>query len=162
MVCYDWIVDEWRQKWHLSGQFEDSKPDDLIKDMADIQSHVRLKAIATIAKVAEYHPPTQEITMYGEIPSLAPLQELPEKLFVALECLLDDKVDRVKLAAAITLFSLNRPCEKVDIFIHKCYSTKYEAEALMSYISWFYSLIFMIMNFSIGQTVFAAGLKKWE
>lgn len=106
------VIDEWRQKWHLSGQFEDSKPDDLIKDMADIQSHVRLKAIATIAKVAEYHPPTQEITMYGEIPSLAPLQELPEKLFVALECLLDDKVDRVKLAAAITLFSLNRPCEK--------------------------------------------------
>lgn len=131
--------------------------------MADIQSHVRLKAIATIAKVAEYHPPTQEITMYGEIPSLAPLQELPEKLFVALECLLDDKVDRVKLAAAITLFSLNRPCEKVDIFIHKfCLPvTKYELHFSWNY--WNLSeLDFFIINFSIGQTVFAAGLKKWE
>lgn len=129
--------------------------------MADIQSHVRLKAIATIAKVAEYHPPTQEITMYGEIPSLAPLQELPEKLFVALECLLDDKVDRVKLAAAITLFSLNRPCEKVDIFIHKFYLTKYELHFSWNY--WNLSeLDFFIINFSIGQTVFAACLKKWE
>lgn len=81
--------------------------------MADIQSHVRLKAIATIAKVAEYHPPAQDLSVYGEVPSLAPIQELPEKLFVALDCLLDDKVDRVKLAAAITLYSLNRPCEKV-------------------------------------------------
>nr|XP_022342534.1 HEAT repeat-containing protein 4-like isoform X1 [Crassostrea virginica] len=106
------VIDEWRQKWHLSGQFEDSNPDDLIKDMADIQSHVRLKAIATIAKVAEYHPPAQDLSVYGEVPSLAPIQELPEKLFVALDCLLDDKVDRVKLAAAITLYSLNRPCEK--------------------------------------------------
>ncbi|XP_062602702.1 HEAT repeat-containing protein 4-like [Saccostrea cucullata] len=107
------VIDEWRQKWHLSGQLVDSKPDDLIKDMADIQSHVRLKAIATIAKVAEYRPPAQEISIYGDTPSLkAPFQELPHKLFVALECLLDDKVDRVKLAAAITLYSLNKPGEK--------------------------------------------------
>ena len=50
-------VDEWRTKWHLAGQYSDSTPDDLIKDMADIQPHVRLKAIATCAKAADYKPP---------------------------------------------------------------------------------------------------------
>ena len=44
-------VNEWRSKWFVSGQFADSTPQDLIKDMADIQSHVRLKAIGTVAKV---------------------------------------------------------------------------------------------------------------
>jgi len=38
---------------------------------------------------------------------------LPEKLFVALECLLEDPVDKVKTAAAITLYSLNRPSPEV-------------------------------------------------
>jgi len=39
---------------------------------------------------------------------------IPEKLFVALECLLDDPVEKVKTAAAITLYSLNRPCKAVS------------------------------------------------
>lgn len=97
--------------------------------------------------------------MYGEIPSLAPLQELPEKLFVALECLLDDKVDRVKLAAAITLFSLNRPCEKVDISYTSAIQENMSC-ILAEIIEISLNLIFFIINFSIGQTVFAAGLKK--
>lgn len=42
---------------------------------------------------------------------------LPEKLFVALECLLDDPVEKVKTAAAITLYSLNRPCKGVGLII---------------------------------------------
>jgi hypothetical protein len=81
--------------------------------MADIQSHVRLKAIATIAKVAEYRAPPPETSLLGDVPSLNVVQELPKKIFVAMECLLDDKVERVKLAAAITLYSLNKPSEKV-------------------------------------------------
>ena len=51
------LVDEWRSKWHLTGQYVDSTPDDLINDMADIQPHVRLKAIATCAKASDYKPP---------------------------------------------------------------------------------------------------------
>lgn len=42
-----------------------------------------------------------------------PARAIPEKLFVALECLLDDPVDKVKTAAAITLYTLNRPCKGV-------------------------------------------------
>ena len=38
---------------------------------------------------------------------------LPEELFVALECCLDDANDQVTRAAAITLYTLERPLPKV-------------------------------------------------
>lgn len=38
---------------------------------------------------------------------------LPENLFVALNCCLDDLNDRVAMAAAIALYTLERPNEKV-------------------------------------------------
>ena len=106
-------VDEWRSKWHLSGQYADSSPDDLIKDMADIQAHVRLKAIATCAKAADYKPPTDEGIQLDYLDKDPEAEALPERLFVALECLLDDQVEKVRKAAAITLYSLSRPSEKV-------------------------------------------------
>ena len=52
-------VNDWRRKWNLSGQFADATFEDIIRDMADIQPHVRLKAIATVAKAAEYKPPEE-------------------------------------------------------------------------------------------------------
>ena len=36
------------------------------------------------------------------------LKTLPEKLFVAIECLLNDTNEKVRLAAAITLFTVKR------------------------------------------------------
>jgi len=39
---------------------------------------------------------------------------LPEQLFAALQCCLDDDSHRVKRAAAIALYALNRPDFKVS------------------------------------------------
>ena len=36
------------------------------------------------------------------------VKSLPEKLFVAIECLLDDTNDKVRLAAAITIYTVER------------------------------------------------------
>ncbi|XP_052772793.1 HEAT repeat-containing protein 4-like isoform X2 [Mya arenaria] len=107
------IIDEWRTKWHLSGQYVDSTPEDLIHDMADIQPHVRLKAIATCAKASDYKPPEDD-GIQLEFMERETENRLPEKLFVALECLLEDAVDKVRTAAAITLYSLNRPSKQAE------------------------------------------------
>jgi hypothetical protein len=40
--------------------------------------------------------------------SLKDIKNLPEKLFVAIECLLDDINEKVRLAAAITIFTVER------------------------------------------------------
>ncbi|XP_052225265.1 HEAT repeat-containing protein 4-like isoform X2 [Dreissena polymorpha] len=107
------ILDEWRSKWHLAGQYVDSTPDDLIRDMADIQPHVRLKAIVICAKAADYKPPEDHGIQLNFMEKESAV-DLPEKLFVALECLLEDPVEKVKTAAAITLYSLNRPCKMAE------------------------------------------------
>lgn len=114
------VIDEWRQRYHLSGQLLDSTPDDLIRDMGDIQAHVRLQAIATLAKAAEYKASTDDPhgMAFKDIPPDNPYHNIPEKLFVALECLLEDSNDRVRCAAAISLYSLNRPCEQAQTILH--------------------------------------------
>lgn len=40
--------------------------------------------------------------------------KLPEEIFVALNCLLDDEHAKVQLAAAISLHALHRPNEKAE------------------------------------------------
>ncbi|XP_033756447.1 HEAT repeat-containing protein 4-like isoform X1 [Pecten maximus] len=118
------VIDEWRAKWHLSGQLADSTTDDLIKDMADIQTHVRLKAIATIAKAAEMQRANANRDDFEYVPQENQFNfplgdgEIPERLLVALECLLEDAEQHVQIAAAITLYSLNRPSEEAKAILH--------------------------------------------
>ena len=38
-------------------RYADAAPEDLIRDMADMHPHIRLKAITTCARAAEYRPP---------------------------------------------------------------------------------------------------------
>ncbi|XP_055874149.1 HEAT repeat-containing protein 4-like [Biomphalaria glabrata] len=102
------IANAWRSQWFLSSQYADSTPDDLIRDMMDIQPHVRIKAISTLAKAAEYMSQNKN----RDDPNDDFNFDLPEKLFVALECLLEDTHDQVRKAAAIALFSFNKPTDK--------------------------------------------------
>ena len=53
-------------------------------------------------------------------PEVDYIKLLPENLFVALECCLDDADDMVRLASAIALYSLERPVEKVCCVLVKC------------------------------------------
>ena len=55
-ICVS-IVNDWRGKWHLDMRYADAAPEDLIRDMADMHPHIRLKAITTCARAAEYRPP---------------------------------------------------------------------------------------------------------
>ncbi|XP_071089741.1 HEAT repeat-containing protein 4-like [Haliotis cracherodii] len=112
------IIGEWRSKWHLSGQFADSSPMDLIRDMADIQPHVRLKAVSTVGKAAEYKPPEEAgIQLEYQDRRTVTSSHLPDEVFIALNYLLDDEHDRVQKAAAITLYSLNHPSEKAEAIL---------------------------------------------
>ncbi|XP_046557272.1 LOW QUALITY PROTEIN: HEAT repeat-containing protein 4-like [Haliotis rubra] len=112
------IIEEWRSKWHLSGQFADSSPMDLIRDMADIQPHVRLKAVSTVAKAAEYKPPEEAgIQLEYQDKQATTATHLPDEIFVALNYLLEDEHDRVQKAAAITLYSLNHPSDKAECIL---------------------------------------------
>ncbi|KAK2176194.1 hypothetical protein NP493_676g00001 [Ridgeia piscesae] len=99
-------------------RYADTTPDDLIRDMADIHVHIKLKAITTCARAAEYRPPPQlGIHLDKDKDGASVVKLLPEELFVALECCLDDQNDQVKRAAAITLYTLERPVPKAETML---------------------------------------------
>ncbi|XP_059168753.1 HEAT repeat-containing protein 4-like [Physella acuta] len=105
------LATQWRKKWFMSGAVSDSTPDDLVRDMTDIQAHVRMKAIGTILKAREMQ---QSVENHN-----SSTQEFPEKIYVALECLLDDKHEEVKKSAAMTLYALDRPTDKAKEVLYE-------------------------------------------
>lgn len=110
------VVDDWTSKWHLDLRYGDADVDDLIKDMADLHPHIRLKAISTCARAAEYKAPVQEglidLDKGEKVKNIAKL--LPERLFTAIECLLEDDSEEIRRAAAIAMFILERPIKKAE------------------------------------------------
>jgi len=78
-------------------RYTDATPEQLIRDMADIHPHIRLKAITTCARAAEYMPPPgMGIQLNSEATKMEHVKLLPEELFIALELCLNDENLQVK------------------------------------------------------------------
>ncbi|XP_064629976.1 HEAT repeat-containing protein 4-like isoform X2 [Lineus longissimus] len=108
------IIDDWRGKWFLNQRFADATTSDLIRDMGDIHSHIRLKAIMTVARAADYRPPPEMGINLEKTDEIDFIEQLPDRLVKAIRCLLTDDHPRVRLAAAITLFTIKKPHPKAE------------------------------------------------
>ncbi|XP_071947910.1 HEAT repeat-containing protein 4-like isoform X2 [Antedon mediterranea] len=134
------VVDEWRNKWHLGNKWYDSSIDDLERDMSDINEHVRLQAIATVARAATFRPQADPgiplkskimkwrakttsmmIGLAGTFKKSSDGKEgkkhseegiLPDKLYNCVIKALRDTSIRVRVTAAMALYTLNRPNEE--------------------------------------------------
>ncbi|KAL9983640.1 hypothetical protein ACROYT_G005843 [Oculina patagonica] len=112
------IVEEWRSKWFLERRWQKCGTDELIKAMSDINDHVRLAAVSACSKAAELRQMKKEEHHLGIMLDKTkgptpPLEAVLEpELIEAISKLLDDRNSQVKVAAAITLYSLNRPSDK--------------------------------------------------
>ncbi|XP_077992440.1 HEAT repeat-containing protein 4-like isoform X2 [Glandiceps talaboti] len=108
------LVDGWRNKWHLGNRWNDSSIDDLVQDMNDINDHVRLTAIATIARAATFRPPPEPGIQLRGAPSAVKQEEkaqpfqglLPDKLLACVKKALYDTSKKVQITAAIALYTL--------------------------------------------------------
>ncbi|XP_070540803.1 HEAT repeat-containing protein 4-like isoform X2 [Ptychodera flava] len=113
------VVDGWRSKWNLSNRWHDSSINDLVKDMSDINDHVRLAAIATIARAATFRPPPDPgIKLHGTLSTELEKSDereidahgvLPEKLLACVEKALYDPSRKVQITGAIALYTLTVP-----------------------------------------------------
>jgi len=56
MLCV-FVVNEWRSLWQMDMRYSDVRVDDLIRDMADMNVDVKLRAIVTCARAAEFTCP---------------------------------------------------------------------------------------------------------
>ncbi|KAL8563922.1 hypothetical protein ACOMHN_059352 [Nucella lapillus] len=122
------ILHEWRQKWNLSCHYADASFDDIIRDMADIQPHVRLKAIATVGRAMDYKPPSEQGIRIGTQSHGNDAVSIPECVFLALDILVEDPNGQVQRAAAITLYALEHPTEKAQKIMRATLESKALAE----------------------------------
>ena len=47
-------MNEWRSQWQIDMHYTDASADELIRDMADLHVDVKLRAIVTCARAAEF------------------------------------------------------------------------------------------------------------
>ncbi|PIK50965.1 putative HEAT repeat-containing protein 4 [Apostichopus japonicus] len=123
------LVDEWRSKWNLSNKWYDSSVEDLERDLKDLNEHVRLQAVATIARASTYRPaPEPGIPIKDTISRFRRQRSdqtandsqgiLPETLVKSIEGALHDSSHRVRVTAAITLYTLSRPNEEAKALLN--------------------------------------------
>ncbi|XP_071828590.1 HEAT repeat-containing protein 4-like isoform X2 [Apostichopus japonicus] len=128
------LVDEWRSKWNLSNKWYDSSVEDLERDLKDLNEHVRLQAVATIARASTYRPaPEPGIPVKDTISRFRRQRSdqtandsqgiLPETLVKSIEGALHDSSHRVRVTAAITLYTLSRPNEEAKALLNNIIRT---------------------------------------
>ncbi|XP_031556052.1 HEAT repeat-containing protein 4-like [Actinia tenebrosa] len=115
------IAEEWRSKWFLDRKWQNSTTEELLKAMDDINDHVRLAAVAACSKAAmirktkKEEPVLQGISLDKAKESEISLQStLEPELFDKVTQLLQDRNVHVRIAAAITLYTLNKPNEQAE------------------------------------------------
>lgn len=111
------IVEEWRSKWFLERHWQRCETEELITAMSDINDHIRLSAVSACSKAAELRRAKKEEHHLGIVldkskgPS-APLEpQVEPELIAAVTKLLNDRNPQVRVAAAITLYSLKKPSD---------------------------------------------------
>ncbi|XP_039269367.2 HEAT repeat-containing protein 4-like [Styela clava] len=112
------LVEEWRSKWKLVGQWQDIPLSEILIDMDSLHDHIRLGSVAACAMASLHKKPINDITSLAV--TVMPTNDLamqsddentdghlPEVLIKKVEGKLKDSNKRVCLAAAICLYSLN-------------------------------------------------------
>ena len=132
------VVEEWRRKWQSGNRWTLAEIEELITDMNNSNANIRFQAVVVCSRAAEQiqmmltkletynrknsfkdnriEDENEKRELMRSAISMAsskfnPLFNdsfFPEKLFDTIESLLEDTNDKVKLAAAIAMFSILR------------------------------------------------------
>nr|CAB3252318.1 HEAT repeat-containing protein 4-like [Phallusia mammillata] len=116
------IIEEWRSKWKLAGRWQEVTLADVIIDLENIHDHLRLGAVAACSMAALHRIPVADLTTLAVLPMLDPSAapsgdsdqgHLPEVLKTKVRERLRDRNGRVRLAAAMCLYSLSECTDEV-------------------------------------------------
>lgn len=126
------LVEEWRSRWKLVGQWQDIPISDVLIDMDSLHDNIRLGAVAACAMASLHKKPINELAGLAVVPSHHATGKdksrgtasghLPKILLDKVRERLHDSNNRVKLAAAICLYSLDSN-DKEIFKILKCSMT---------------------------------------
>ena len=134
MYCCTSSVQEWCSKWQIHVQLGDLRGEDSILDgLHNLCDNTKMFAIASVAQLARRYAIAKAKSSKSRSSLLlslsqsrsnassvnCPLIEVSDEMLDAVERLLDDGTEHVRVPAAIVLYCMDRQSEKVQIYY--CY-----------------------------------------
>ena len=120
-------MQEWCSKWQIHIQLGDLRGEDSILDgLHNLCDNTKMFAIASVAQLARHHAIAKAkssksslLLSLSQSKSTAsvscPLIEVTDEMLDAVERLLEDSTEHVRVPAALVLYCMDRQCEKVQI-----------------------------------------------
>ena len=120
-------VQEWCTKWQIHIQLGDLRDEDSILDgLHNLCDNTKMFAIASVAQLARHHAIAKAKSSKSSLLlSLSqsrsndsvscPLIEVTDEMLDAVERLLEDGTEHVRVPAAVVLYCKDRQCEKVHV-----------------------------------------------
>lgn len=133
------LVEEWRSKWKLVGQWQDIPISDILIDLDSLHDHVRLGAVAACAMASLHKKPINELAGLAVVPSLVDSTKeiddkskghLPDILLKNVKEKLSDPNKRVQLAAAICLYCLDSTDDQIFQILKSHMKSGYNCDRL--------------------------------
>ena len=124
-------MQEWCSKWQIHVQLGDLRGEDSILDgLRNLCDNTKMFAIASVAQLARRHAIAKAKSSKSRSSLLlslsqsrsnassvnCPLIEVSDEMLDAVERLLDDGTEHVRVPAAIMLYCMDRQSEKVHIY----------------------------------------------
>ena len=132
MYCFTSSVQEWCSKWQIHVQLGDLRGENSILDgLHNLCDNTKMFAIASVAQLARRYAIAKAKSSKSRSSLLlslsqsrsnassvnCPLIEVSDEMLDAVERLLDDGTEHVRVPAAIVLYCMDRPSEKVQKLI---------------------------------------------
>ena len=129
-------VQEWCSKWQIHIQLGDLRGEDSILDgLHNLSDNTKMFAIASVAQLARRHAIAKAKSSKSSLllnlsqsrsnaSMNCPLIEVTDEMLDAVETLLEDSTEHVRVPAALVLYCMDRQCEKVQILLGSPYSSK--------------------------------------
>ena len=118
-IFFCWPVDMWQLKWQLPPGLTSASLENIFLDMADLHPNVRCLALITATKIgvqckcssSQPNDSMKAITRKNK----NDLPDLLDTITSAVQCMLGDPHENVKMAAALAMFCLEQKNDKVRL-----------------------------------------------
>ena len=129
-------MQEWCSKWQIHIQLGDVRGEDSILDnLHNLCDNTKMFAIASVAQLARRHTIAKakssksslllSLSQSRSTASVScPLIEVTDEMLDAMERLLEDSTEHVRVPAAVVLYCMDRQYEKVQISPGSSYVSK--------------------------------------
>lgn len=119
------IFELWQVRWQLTSRLNHSSVEDIFLDMTDLHPNVRCSAVVMATKIGiqckcSSSNRNESLKLIARKNNKNELPNLLDTIISAVQCMLGDPHENVKMAAALAMFCLEEKNEKAESVIRDC------------------------------------------